>query len=56
MIMEQFGGPEGIARALFSDFQTGIEASERDLKDRNKFYGTNEVSREPKIMFELIME
>lgn len=39
MIVEKFGGQEGIMQALYTNAKTGIEASDEDLEDRKRIYG-----------------
>lgn len=57
MIIEDFGGNEAIAKALFTDLKTGIEGTAVDILDRQKIYGKNAFAP-PRIktIWELIME
>jgi len=57
MIMEKYGGPNGIMSALFTNIKTGIDGTEDDRKDRIRIYGENKFAP-PKIktIMELIME
>jgi len=57
LIMENFGGPNGIASGLFTNLKTGIEASPQDIMDRINIYNKNSFPP-PKIktILELIME
>jgi len=52
-----FGGVEGLARSLDSSLKTGIDGSDKDLKERAKRYGANKVEpRLTKSFFELCLE
>jgi len=57
MIMEKFGGKEGLMEALFTNPKTGIEGSKEDIKDRRRIYGQNSFAPPHiKTIGELIME
>jgi len=57
MIMEKYGGPNGIMSALYTNIKTGIDDTDEDKKDRIRIYGENKFAP-PKIktIMELIME
>lgn len=57
MIVETYGGQEGIMTSLFTNPKTGIEGSANDIRDRQRIYGPNEFAP-PHIkgIMELIME
>jgi len=57
MIMEKYGGPNGIMSALYTNIKTGIDNTDEDKKDRVRIYGENKFAP-PKIktIMELIME
>jgi Ca2+ transporting ATPase len=57
MIMEKYGGQDGIMKALFTNSKTGIEASKDDIRDRQRIYGPNSFPPpEIKTIMELILE
>jgi Ca2+-transporting ATPase len=57
MIIEKFGGQEGIMQALYTNPKTGIEGSDHDIQDRKRIYGVNKFPQSPlKSIIELILE
>lgn len=57
MIMETYGGPEGIMKSLYTDPKVGISGTVDDISDRKRIYGVNAFPP-PHIkgIMELIME
>jgi hypothetical protein len=56
-LWREYGGPQGLAKALQTNLKTGIQGSLNDINHRREVFGTN-TKRIPKIrtLFELIKE
>lgn len=57
MIMDKYGGQEGIMQTLYTNPKTGIEGSDNDIADRKRIYGENKFPQAAiKGICELILE